>query len=114
MITEAWQRRASKKYYETEQGKQIARAASAKYANTRLQVLREIKAEQGCMRCGEKNPIVLQFHHRNPSEKELTSYRLITSSLEKVEAEIAKCDVLCANCHLIIHEELRSGQGWLE
>lgn len=114
MKTETWQRRASKKYYETEQGKQVARNASMKHADIRLQVLREIKAERGCVRCGEKDPIVLQFHHRNPAEKELTRAQLITCSLERVEAEIVKCDVVCANCHLIIHEELRSDQGRLE
>ena len=54
-----------------------------------------------CTRCGESNPACLEFHHREPEDKERTVSELITygNSLETVREEIEKCDVLCANCH---------------
>lgn len=63
-----------------------------------------LKLEKGCIRCGEKRLPCLQFHHRDPKEKELRiSLALYRWPKEKVLAEIAKCDVLCANCHCIEH-----------
>ncbi len=54
-----------------------------------------------CIVCGESDPIVLQFDHRNPEEKYKSVSYLISKavSLHTLEAEIAKCDVMCANCH---------------
>lgn len=61
-----------------------------------------------CMRCGySKYPEVLEFHHKNPSEKEFSiSYRGHCRSWKRVKAEIEKCDLLCANCHRELHAEL--------
>ena len=54
----------------------------------------------GCMDCPETDPIVLEFHHRNPDEKLFTIGRATgTESVPKLLAEIEKCDVVCANCH---------------
>lgn len=62
----------------------------------------EYKRDQcQCRRCGEGDPACLEFHHRDPDDKERAIGELITygAGPEKLEAEIAKCDVLCANCH---------------
>jgi hypothetical protein len=66
----------------------------------------QIKAERGCKDCGNTNPIVLQFHHRDKATKH---HQLVVGSSrvfhhlswQNLLAEIEKCDVLCANCHLI-------------
>jgi hypothetical protein len=68
-------------------------------------------ATHPCVDCGEKDPIVLAFHHRNPAEKLGAVVDLITrlqSNRTVLLAEIAKCDVLCANCHLRRH----AADGW--
>ncbi|MBA4124452.1 MAG: hypothetical protein H0X72_18575 [Acidobacteria bacterium] len=53
-----------------------------------------------CVNCGESDPIVLEFDHRDRIEKsECISILILNSSWERVELEIEKCDVLCANCH---------------
>lgn len=59
--------------------------------------------------CGEADPVVLQFHHRDPAEKEITIAFTVRNkwTLDRVQAEIAKCDVLCANCHLRLHHRWR-------
>jgi hypothetical protein len=54
-----------------------------------------------CVDCGETNPIVLQFDHRESETKKYVISNMKMMNLEKVDIEIAKCDVRCANCHLI-------------
>lgn len=56
-----------------------------------------------CTHCGLTNIRVLEFHHVDPETKECTVCSLMyrSCSLERVKAEVAKCVVLCANCHNI-------------
>lgn len=69
----------------------------------------EFKCKLACALCGERHPSCLEFHHRDPSEKDgEVSIALAHWSKEKLEAEIAKCDVLCANCHRKHHWRERS------
>lgn len=59
-----------------------------------------------CVRCGYNKSIAsLQFHHKDPSEKEF-NIRDMFWDWEKTKAEAAKCELVCANCHGEIHEEL--------
>jgi hypothetical protein len=59
-----------------------------------------------CIKCGEDDPIVLDFHHRDPKKKTKGVARLAaTSTLDQVKVEIAKCDVLCANDHRRQHHK---------
>ena len=53
-----------------------------------------------CIDCGESNPIVLEFDHRDGNQKEesISGFSRVRK-LEKVVSEIEKCDVRCANCH---------------
>jgi hypothetical protein len=62
-----------------------------------------------CMECGETHPGCLDFHHRNPAEKkfQLVASQMGNRSWTSIEAEIAKCDVLCSNCHRKLHWEMR-------
>jgi hypothetical protein len=54
-----------------------------------------------CQCCGfNKCLSALQFHHRNPVEKEGT-WRLLPA--KKRKEELDKCDLLCANCHFGYH-----------
>lgn len=53
-----------------------------------------------CMDCGISFPYyVMDFDHRNPSEKTANLARMIGSPFSEIVAEIEKCDVVCANCH---------------
>ena len=60
-----------------------------------------------CQQCGEDHPAVLDLHHLDPAVKEfnLSWAAANNRSLDKLEAEIAKCVVLCANCHRKLHWE---------
>ena len=63
-----------------------------------------------CNKCGEDRFYVLDFHHRNPEEKEMNlgDVRRRGWSKERILKEVAKCDVYCANCHRELHYLERS------
>jgi len=64
----------------------------------------KIKSNYGCQKCGDKREYVLDFHHIDSNIKENTVAKLmIHSSMEKLDEEIKKCVVLCANCHREFH-----------
>lgn len=59
-----------------------------------------------CQKCGYKSNLsVLHFDHRNPEEKgfELDMRTLSTRTFASIIEEFAKCDLLCANCHMQEH-----------
>ena len=59
-----------------------------------------------CMICGyNKNYASLEFHHRDPKEKEsqLDLRKLSNSYWEWCVSEASKCDILCSNCHRELH-----------
>lgn len=59
-----------------------------------------------CRRCGGVFPhYVYDLHHRDPAEKEIGMTDLQDKAWARVEAELEKCDLLCANCHRIAHHE---------
>ena len=57
-----------------------------------------------CKKCGENRFYLLDFHHRNPEEKEgeLSDFSK-GYNLDKFFEELQKCDLLCANCHREFH-----------
>jgi len=64
-----------------------------------------------CADCGvQYHSCAMDFHHRDPSKKEYHMGRAIGRRAEVVLKEIAKCDVLCSNCHRMRHfNERRDG-----
>jgi len=52
-----------------------------------------------CVDCGEADPVVLEFDHivQLKTNRDVTSMMLY--SIQKILSEIAKCEVVCANCH---------------
>lgn len=57
-----------------------------------------------CVSCGHSHhPAVFEFHHRNPAEKDRDPSKLLNATWERLKAELDKCDLLCANCHRMLH-----------
>jgi hypothetical protein len=72
----------------------------------RRQFIDALKSERGgCQRCGFADIRALVFHHRDPSTKSFTIASIRGPGLrkEQILAEVEKCDLLCANCHMILH-----------
>jgi hypothetical protein len=65
-----------------------------------------------CAKCGESAPECLHFHHIDPSKKQITLADAIARgwSKERILGEMAKCRVLCANCHLKHHWDAVEGK----
>jgi hypothetical protein len=79
------------------------------------------KTDRGCKTCPQRHPATLDLHHRDPATKHPRLKRKNASanrrtggyfwrdlSYADLAEELAKCDVLCSNCHRIIEWERRS------
>jgi len=63
-----------------------------------------------CVDCGESDPLVLEFDHvRGEKLKDVSRLAHDTHALVVIEEEIAKCEVVCANCH---KRRTAAQQGW--
>jgi len=66
-----------------------------------------------CEKCGYNRCIeALEFHHNNSSDKDFSiSEKGYTRSWAKVEEELDKCMILCANCHRETHTQSAASTG---
>jgi hypothetical protein len=62
------------------------------------QFIREYLIGKSCIDCGENDPIVLEFDHFE-NKKDNLSEIIQNNSIGKIETEIKKCNIRCANCH---------------
>lgn len=75
----------------------------------RLKVKADLVALFGgkCKRCGySKSKRALAFHHRDRSMKKFQICGPTVLGWAKLVAEAEKCDLLCANCHAEVEDEL--------
>jgi hypothetical protein len=57
-----------------------------------------------CIICGYSKYLgALQFHHKNPEEKDPNYTAMRNWSFERKKIELDKCVLLCANCHAEVH-----------
>ncbi len=65
----------------------------------------EYKLTNGCRDCGyRKCAAALSFHHLDPQTKEFeVANKMYNLSQERLEIEMAKCVLLCMNCHIERH-----------
>jgi hypothetical protein len=63
------------------------------------------RESDGCERCDESRPWCLDFHH--PEGKHEGVARMVSArrSLETIERELKRCELLCANCHRKEHHD---------
>jgi len=95
---------AQKRWYEKNKEKHVANAMARKKAQAEIARLhiRKVKEDSGCVDCKTKYPYyVLQFDHLG--DKEYTIADMVQSgySVNTIDKEIAKCEIVCANCHAI-------------
>lgn len=71
--------------------------------------IKEYKKHHCCEKCGEDRYYLLDFHHiDNNKEKELSQVK--TWGTTRIQKEINKCAILCANCHRDFHwQEANNG-----
>lgn len=105
----------ARRYY-AENLEKHRRAVADQVARTRAKNLERIGAYlliHPCVDCGESDVRVLDFDHRDGTEKSAEVMKLAKAaySWARVMAEIEKCDVRCRNCHAKVTYE-RMGVTW--
>jgi endonuclease III len=80
--------------YEVSRRPYITAAVARNFAH-----LDGILRQSGCVDCGERDPLVLEFDHVGPKTAKVTSLAWFGCSLMTIDEEIAHCEVRCANCH---------------
>lgn len=65
----------------------------------------EYKKGLKCSVCSESHPATIDFHHLDIKKKDNGISHLVYNgySIERIKQELAKCEVLCANCHRKAH-----------
>ena len=97
----ASRRAYSRWHYQQNKDAYKARSAAARDAHrqkVRDHILKHLQ-ENPCVDCGEGDPIVLEFDHRRDKEFNIANAVNLGVGVKRLEDEIAKCDVRCANCH---------------
>ena len=78
----------------------------ARERNTKY--IKEYLNTHPCVDCGMKDLRTLDFDHvKGQKYKNISLMRIKGASLNRLIAEINKCEVRCANCHRIITYERR-------
>jgi hypothetical protein len=88
-------------YYAEHREEEIERVRTRMAAT--LEFLRDLR-RRPCADCGQSfPPWVMDFDHRDPRTKSfaLAAGHALLKSRNVLAAEVAKCDVVCANCHAI-------------
>ena len=76
------------------------KASKAKQKAFLAQYIRDLKEKTPCMDCGEYYPYyVMDFDHVRGRKQKNVMELIPTLSKKKIDEEIAKCEIVCSNCH---------------
>lgn len=90
---------ARMRWYYANKAKHLATSLSI--GHLKKAYLNKIK-DVPCIDCGKKYPSpVMEFHHRDRASKKFNIAANYREGWQRLKEEIAKCDVICANCHRI-------------
>lgn len=93
-------KKCDKKWRDTHPGNHKHRQ-HAQRSRIKLKIIEYLRCHP-CVDCGERNVIVLDFDHvRGKKEFNIGTSVSSRKCWTKIEEEIKKCDVRCANCHRI-------------
>ena len=103
-----------KQWYQNNHDKQLARVQQRR--KELIEWFSALKATLNCSICGENHPACLDFHHKDATTKDFDIAIMVSNgnNKEKILAEIAKCDVMCSNCHRKFHYNERMGVPGIE
>lgn len=74
------------------------------YGNPKGKYVQAIKESSKCSKCGESFWACLDFHHICVKILNIGAMiRNKTYTLDDIKKEIAKCEILCVNCHRVEH-----------
>lgn len=91
----------SRKYYSDnrEHHQKNVRVNTERYVERNRRWVWGILLSSSCKDCGDSDPMILEFDHLGDKVAGISSLIQLPSSLENLQKEINKCDIVCANCH---------------
>lgn len=103
-----WQKTYQKKRYESDKTYRMKK--TDEQTAKRREWFTDLVSKLKCEECGFNHPGALDFHHNDPTQKDRSISQMVYHkvSVEKIQLEIGKCKVLCANCHRILHWKERN------
>lgn len=108
------QRESSRRHYAKHRDKVIAKAkqySKAARDRTRVYIHTHLKTHP-CVDCGETDPVILEFDHvgaEGTKDFNISEAARGGVGMKRLIAEIAKCEVRCANCH---RKKTYKRSGW--
>jgi len=104
----------SQKYYEMnkEAVKQRSRITNAERKKRNQLFLARYLEGKKCLLCGFNNPMGLTFDHLRDKRMEVSMMAKASYSIAAIKAEIAKCRILCFNCHMVEENRKKGGIKW--
>ncbi len=90
-----------------ERGRDMGASRYAYIKKRRHAVMKVIVEAMGgkCCICGyDKASQALDFHHVDPKEKDMVIANALLFKWSRIVAELRKCILVCANCHMEIHQ----------
>lgn len=106
-----YQSKYIKKHYQDnkEYYREKARQRKAELLPKRKAIIARYKTMKGCVDCGfNSHPEALDFDHLRDKEFLVSAGVNGMIAWSRIKAEVAKCEVRCANCHRIKTAERRS------
>lgn len=100
-ICKPCQRTYAKEWYARNRAGHMSNVARNR-SRSRVSVRRAVRrylADHPCVDCGETDVRVLEFDHVRDKTAEISALVSVGARWALIEAEIAKCEVRCANCH---------------
>ena len=71
------------------------------------QYLKNLKEKNPCMDCKISYPYyVMDFDHVRGTKQANVAELISTLSKKRIDLEIAKCEIVCSNCHRMLHKEI--------
>lgn len=81
-----------------EKNRKIGWESKIKLRQRNYEFVKNYLQNNPCVDCGEKDIVVLEFDHIGDKNKAISAI-IQNCSLKRLEFEINKCEVRCANCH---------------
>lgn len=101
-MNKEYHRQRSKEHYERDKDKNFER--NRKRYHEHKAYIDGIKTASGCKSCKwNEHPEALDFHHLDPNEKDQSISTMLRLSKIRLDKEMAKCVILCARCHRLVH-----------
>ena len=102
---------ALKEYYK--ENKDRFRKHNKANKRRNAEYVQQAKLGGKCARCGwDEHPCALDFHHLDPTKKIKEVASMVSgSSIQRIQEEIDKCLLVCANCHRILHHEQKQNKS---